>query len=202
MNLFFVSSSPLILIPAFVLCEGCSVEDKLLLQVDGPSRLLCLFLLLPPHVQTQSRRCIEGSMSSPLAERQAGVGPAHRLSAPSRVSIHGSAVGDILWEIEDVLVHFLNTIGAYLRNEGRNNLVGEFGAEEEEQDIIYFLCTVKLVHCPTFWGQATLNPTSTCRLHLRGNCKAYYELLQETISAVLVQGCCFLVCFPYLGILE
>lgn len=49
------------------------------------------------------------------------------------------SVGDILWEIEDVLVHFLNTIGAYLRNEGRNNLVGEFGAEEEEQDIIYFL---------------------------------------------------------------
>ncbi|KAM3231235.1 hypothetical protein ACQJBY_061423 [Aegilops geniculata] len=70
---------------------GCSDEDKLLLQVDGPSRLLCLFLLLPPHVRTQSRRCIEGSMSSPPAERQAGVGPAHRLSAPSRVSIHGSA---------------------------------------------------------------------------------------------------------------
>ncbi|KAM3231236.1 hypothetical protein ACQJBY_061423 [Aegilops geniculata] len=97
---------------------GCSDEDKLLLQVDGPSRLLCLFLLLPPHVRTQSRRCIEGSMSSPPAERQAGVGPAHRLSAPSRVSIHGSAD---------------------LRKEGRNNLAGEFGAEEEEQDIIYFL---------------------------------------------------------------
>ena len=30
-------------------------------------------------------------MSSPPAERQAGVGPAHRLLAPSRVSIHGSA---------------------------------------------------------------------------------------------------------------
>ncbi|XP_037423058.1 uncharacterized protein LOC119287593 isoform X1 [Triticum dicoccoides] len=71
---------------------GCSDEDKLLLQLDGPSRLLCLFLLLPPHVGTQSRRCIEGSMSSPPAERQAGVGLAHRLSAPSHVSIHGSAV--------------------------------------------------------------------------------------------------------------
>ena len=55
MNLFFVSSSPLILIPAFVLCEGCSDEDKLLLQVDGPSRLLCLFLMLPPHVVSPTR---------------------------------------------------------------------------------------------------------------------------------------------------
>ena len=49
------------------------------------------------------------------------------------------SVGDILWEIEDVLVHFLNTIVADLRKEGRNNLAGEFGVVEEEQDIIYFL---------------------------------------------------------------
>ena len=58
-------------------------------------------------------------------------------------------------------MHFLNTIVADLRKEGRNNLAGEFGAEEEEQDIIYFLCTVKLVHCPTV---SYFNNSSNCYL--------------------------------------
>ena len=50
MNLFFVSSSPLILIPAFVLCEGCSDEDKLLLQVDGALKAA---LPIPPATPTR-----------------------------------------------------------------------------------------------------------------------------------------------------